>query len=96
MPLIHWDPDHPECFDENHNRIVAVSDKYDVESIAGATYNVDKQSKPEATTGQSAWSGLFECSTSRIIPISLFVEKDRVVDDKVGDANNMQLTDIVD
>jgi len=97
VPLYHWDPDHPEYFDENHRRTAAEVRKDEQHSLGKvSTLDADLElSKPAPTTEQRTWSGLFDCSTSRIIPVSLIAENN-APSNKIEDVHAMQLTDIVE
>lgn len=101
--MIHWDPDHPEYFDENHRRKAGLGED---EQSSGEVSNLDKdlenkpdcdleQSKPTPTAGRRTWSGLFDCSTSKIIPVSVIAENEaphKLENDNPG----IQFTDIVE
>jgi len=102
VPLFHWDPDHPEYFDDNHRRKAEFGDD---EQIVEKVSNLDKdldskpdsdleQSKPVPSVGRRTWSDLFDCSTSIIIPVSVIAENE--APHKLEDVNTMQLTDIVE
>lgn len=76
------------------------------EQSAGEVCNLDKdleqskpdsdleQSKPVPTAGRRTWSDLFDCSTSKIIPVSEIAENE--ASHKQEDVNAMQLIDIVE
>jgi hypothetical protein len=100
VPLIHWDPDHPEYFDDNHRRKAEFGED---EQSAEKVYNLDKdleskpdsdleQSKPVPSAGRRTWSDLFDCSTSKIIPVSVIAENE--APHKLEDVDTMQPTDI--